>query len=86
MGLFQTLRRSAAAVAQRARWVGIEDRGLVALADTLEAGGEDLAGNDPIQRRNSHQGLDRALEQRLSEQFHEGLRDRRTQAFAAARG
>ena len=35
MGLFQTLRRSAAAVAQRARWVGIEDRGLVALADTL---------------------------------------------------
>lgn len=50
MGLFQTLRRSAAAVAQRARWVGIEDRGLVALADTLAAGGEDLAGNDPIQR------------------------------------
>jgi len=51
LGLFETIRQASASVAERARWVHIDEAGLAALAQGLAGAGEDFESEDPAHHR-----------------------------------
>ncbi|MDG2335754.1 MAG: queuosine salvage family protein [Myxococcota bacterium] len=51
MGLFETIRRACATVAERARWVRIDEAGLAAFAEGLVGREQSLEAEDPAHHR-----------------------------------